>query len=124
MAAGSKVPLALGAAASALPTARIRLPSESLAPSRAPPMTWFLALGSLLAIAPIYLVAISILAGDAVGVSLFAVPLWIAAMLAIAAAVLFMRSANPAATAVAMVAIAAAISTPARESGAAALLRG
>ncbi|MGZ3512258.1 MAG: hypothetical protein ACXU9H_08915, partial [Candidatus Binataceae bacterium] len=67
MAAGSKAPLAPRAAASALPTARIRLPSESLAPSRAPPVPWFLALGSLLAIAPIYLVAIAILAGDAVG---------------------------------------------------------
>ncbi|MGZ3511053.1 MAG: DNA internalization-related competence protein ComEC/Rec2 [Candidatus Binataceae bacterium] len=116
MAAGSKAPLAPRAAASVLPTARIRLPSESLAPSRAPPVTWFLALGSLLAIAPSYLVAIAIVAGDAVGVSLFAVPLWIAAMLAIAAAMLFMRSANPAATAVAMLAIAAAISMPARES--------
>ena len=70
----------------------------------------------MFAIAPIYLVAIAIVAGDAVGVSLFAVPLWIAAMLAIAAALLFMRNANPAATAVAMVAIAAAISMPARES--------
>ena len=86
------------------------------APSRAPPVPWFLALGSLLAIAPIYLVAIAIVAGDAVGVSLFAVPPWIAAMLAIAAAMLFMRSANPTATAVAMLAIAAAISMPTRQS--------
>jgi competence protein ComEC len=75
-----------------------------------------LSLGFFPGIAPIYLTAISIVTGDAVGVSLFAVPIWLAAMLAIAAAVLFMRRAPSAATTVAMVAIAAAVSISARES--------
>ncbi len=72
-------------------------------------------LGWLLEIAPIYLVATAILAGDALGVCRFAAPLWLAAMLAIVAAALFMRRAALAATAVAMVAIAAAVSMPARD---------
>src|SRR5580704_6840510 len=88
-------------------------PSATLTASRAPPRT-ARALELLSEIAPIYLVAVAILAGDAFGVSFFAVPLWLAAMLAIAAAILFMRRAAPAATVVAMVALAAAVSMAAR----------
>jgi predicted membrane metal-binding protein len=115
-AAGSNAPLAAAATAIAPSPARVRAPSATLAPSRAPQAYAPLALGSLLEIAPIYLIAIAILAGDALGVSLFAAPIWLAAMLAIAAAALFMRCASSAATAVAMLAIAAAVSMPARES--------
>jgi len=116
MAAGSNAQLAAATAASAPAPALVRAPSAILAPSRAPPAQAPASLGYLLEIAPIYLVAIAILAGDALGVSRYAVPLWLAAMLAIAAAALFIRRAPSAATAVAMVAIAAAVSTPARES--------
>ena len=116
MAAGSGAPLAAAAAANAPAAALVRaLPSAILIPSRAPHAPAALSLGLLLEIAPIYLVAIAILAGDALGVSLFAVPLWMAAMFAIAAAALFMRRAASAATLVAMAAIAAAMSIPARE---------
>ena len=116
MAAGSNAPLAAATAASAPAPALVRAPSATLAPSRAAPAQAPASLGYLLEIAPIYLVAIAILAGDALGVSRYAVPLWLAAMFAIAAAALFIRRAPSAATAVAMVAIAAAVSTPARES--------
>ena len=117
MAAGSNAPLAAAAAANAPTPARVRaLPSATLTPSRAPPAYAFISFGLLLEIAPIYLVAVAILAGDAIGVSLFSVPLWLAATLAIASAALFMRRAAPAAIAVAMLAIAAAASMPARES--------
>jgi competence protein ComEC len=69
----------------------------------------------LLEIAPIYLVAIAIIAGDALGVCAIAVPLWIAVALAIASAVLFMRHIPAVATAIALIAIVAAASAPARE---------
>src|SRR5712671_3055739 len=108
--------LAAAAAATAPTPAHVRAPSATLAPSRAPPAYAPLSLGSLLEIAPIYLIAIAILAGDALGASLFAVPMWQATMLAIVAAALFMRRTTYAATAVAMVAIAAAMSIPARDS--------
>jgi competence protein ComEC len=72
-------------------------------------------LGALLEVAPIYLVAIAILAGDAFGASLFAIPLWLAVMLALAAAALYLRRAARGATVVAMLAIATAMSTPARQ---------
>src|SRR5258708_35838478 len=108
--------LAAAAAATAPTPAHVRAPSATLAPSRAPPAYAPLSLGSLLDIAPIYLIAIAILAGDALGVSLFAVPMWLPAMLAIVAAPLFMRRTTYAATAVAMVAIAAAMSIAARDS--------
>src|SRR6266446_1730232 len=85
--------LAAAAAATAPTPAHVRAPSATLAPSRAPPAYAPLSLGSLLEIAPIYLIAIAILAGDALGASLFAVPMWQAAMLAIVAAALFMRQA-------------------------------
>lgn len=116
MAAVSNAPLAAAAAATAPTPAHVRAPSATLAPSRAPPAYAPLSLGSLLEIAPIYLIAIAILAGDALGVSLFAVPMRLAAMLAIVAAALFMRRTTYAATAVAMVAIAAAVSIAARDS--------
>ena len=83
--------------------------------SRAPPAYAPLALRFIVEVAPIYLVAAAILAGDALGVSLFAIPLWLAVMLAFVAAALYLRRAAPAATAVAMLAIAAAVSMPARE---------
>ncbi len=89
-------------------------PSATLTASRAPPPRTARPLELLSEIAPIYLVAIAILAGDAFGVSFFAVPLWLAAMLAIAAAILFMRRAAIAAIVVAMVALAAAVSMAAR----------
>ena len=88
MAAVSNAPLAAAAAATAPNPLRGRTPSATLAPSRAPPAYAPFSLGSLLEIAPIYLIAIAILAGDALGVSLFAVPMWLAAMLAIVAAAL------------------------------------
>ncbi|HEY2524747.1 MAG TPA: DNA internalization-related competence protein ComEC/Rec2 [Candidatus Binataceae bacterium] len=74
-----------------------------------------LPLASLLEVPPIYLVAIAILAGDALGVNRLAVPLWIAASIAAAAGLLFMRRNAAAATGVALLAIAAAASMPARE---------
>jgi hypothetical protein len=116
MAASSNAPLAAAAAVTAPNPARVRAASATLAPSRAPPAYEPLSLGSLLEIAPIYLIAIAILAGDALGVSLLAVPMWLAAILAIVATALFMRRAPSAATAVAIVAIAAAVSMSARES--------
>jgi ComEC/Rec2-related protein len=74
-----------------------------------------LSLVSLLEVPPIYLVAIAILAGDALGVNRLAAPLWIAGSIAAAAVVLFMRRNAAAATGVALLAIAAAVSMPARE---------
>ncbi len=114
MAAAGNAPLA--AAATAHNPTRARVPSTTVAPSRAVPAYAPLSLGSLLEIAPIYLIAIAILAGDALGVSRFAAPIWLAAMLAIAAAALFMRSAPRAATAVAMLAITAGAAISAHES--------
>jgi competence protein ComEC len=116
MAAGSNAPFAPAAATNAPAPALVRVTSATLTSSRAPPASAAFSLSVLLEIAPIYLVAASILAGDAIGVSLFAVPLWMAATLAIASAALFMRRAASVATAVAMVAIAAAASMPAHES--------
>src|SRR6202023_4046939 len=87
-------------------------------PSRAPPPYAALSLGFFSAVAPIYLVAVAMLAGDALGVSLCAVPLWLAAMLAALSAVLFMRRAVPAAIALALLAILATASVPARGGGA------
>ena len=90
--------------------------SASSTTSRAPPAYARLWLGMLLEVAPIYLVAVAVLAGDALGVCRLAVPLWFAAILAIAGAALYLLRAAPAATAVAMLAIAAAVSMPARDS--------
>jgi competence protein ComEC len=117
MAAGSAAPLAAAGGANAPAAALVRAPpSASLTTSRAPPADAPLSLGLLLEVAPIYLVAAAILAGDALGVCGFAVPLWLAAMLALIAAALYLRRAAPVATAVAMLAIAAAVSMPAHES--------
>src|SRR5690349_2685449 len=55
------------------------------------------------------------LAADAVGVSLFAIRLWLARPVALAAAALYLRDAPRGATMLAMLAIAAAVSTPAHE---------
>jgi competence protein ComEC len=107
--------LAAAAAANAPTAALVRVAPAMLTASRAPPAYAPLSLGLLLEIAPIYLVAAAIVAGDALGVCRLAAPLWLAAMLAIVAAALFMRHAASAATAVAMVAIAAAVSSPARD---------
>jgi competence protein ComEC len=119
MPAGSNAPIAAVAVASpsTAPTAALvrTLPPAALTPSRAPPSYAARSLDFVLAIAPIYLVAVAILAGDALGVSLCAVPLWLAAMLAALSAALFMRRAAPPAIAVALVAIAAAASVPARD---------
>jgi len=103
------------AAANAPSVALVRVPSAMATASRAPPAYAPLSLGLLLEVAPIYLVAAAILAGDALGVCRFTAPLWLAVMLAIVAAALFMRHAALAATAIAMVAIAAAVSMPARD---------
>ncbi len=114
MAAGSNSPImAVGPAPSA-PLAGA-LPSATPASWRACAAYVRLPPSFLLEIAPIYLVAIAILAGDALGVSLGTVPLWLAAAFAAIAAGLFMRRAAPAATAVALVAIAAAASVSARD---------
>ena len=99
LAAGAGAPTA--AAAPALPASPLRaLPPGALNPSRAPPAYEALSLGFFSSVAPIYLVAVAILAGDALGVNLCAVPLWLAAMLAALSAVLFMRRAAPAAIAI------------------------
>lgn len=108
-------PKAAAAAANAPAAELVRVPSAAIVASRAPPTHAALSLGLLLEIAPIYLVATAILAGDALGVCRIAVPLWLAAMLATTAAALFMRGMTLAANVVAMVAIAAAVSMPARD---------
>ena len=59
--------------------------------------------------------ATAIVAGDALGVCRITAPLWLATMLALVAAALFMRGAVLAATAFAMLAIAAAVSMTARD---------
>lgn len=69
----------------------------------------------LLEIAPIYLIAIAIVAGDALGVCAIGVSSWVAVVLAIVSAMLFLRRLPAVATAVALIAIAAATSGPARE---------
>ena len=107
--------LAAAAAASPPTSALVHVPLAAPAASRAPPASPALSLGWLTEVAPIYLVAVAILAGDALGVCRLAVPLWLAAILALVATALFMWRAAPAATAVAMVAIAAALSIPARD---------
>src|SRR5277367_5050192 len=107
--------MAAAAAANAPTATLVRVPSATLTASRAPPRVAPLTLGRLLEIAPIYLVATAILAGDALGVCRYAVPLWLAATLAIAAAAPFLRGMALTANAVAMVAIAAAVSMPARD---------
>ena len=112
---GAMRTLAAAAAANAPTPALVRAPSANLTASRAPPTDTPGLLGPLLEVAPIYLVAIAILAGDAFGASLFAIPLWLAVMLALAAAALYLRRAARGAAVVAMLAIAAAMSTPARE---------
>ncbi len=66
------------------------------------------------AIAPIYLVAAAIVAGDAVGVCFVGAPLWLAGVLAATAAVLFMRRAGHLGIAFALLALAAAASSAAR----------
>src|SRR5271170_4302425 len=101
-------PLAATAAANAPTSGLVRAPSATLTASRAPPADAPLSLGGLLETAPIYLVAAAILAGDALGVCRYAAPLWLAAMLALVAAAFFVRGAALSATAIAMVAIAAA----------------
>jgi predicted membrane metal-binding protein len=107
---------AAAAAANASGPAPVRaFPSATLMASRAPPADEPAAFGSLHEVAPIYLAAIAVLAGDALGVSLFAIPLWLAVTVAVAAAALYLRHASRAATMFAMLAIAAAMSTPAHE---------
>ncbi len=103
------------APAPSTPVAALVRPSATPSPSRAPPAAAPFSPKLILEIAPIYLVAVAILAGDALGVCRFAAPLWAAAMLAIAATALFMWRAAFAATAVAMLAIAAAGSLAARD---------
>jgi competence protein ComEC len=84
-------------------------------PSRAPPADVPLTLNLLLDLPPIYLVAAAILAGDAIGVGLFAAPLWLTACVAIAAALLYVRRAARAGMLVALIALVAAASIPARQ---------
>lgn len=116
MAAASNAPIAAAAAAPASSASLVRAPpSATLGVARASAVYTRLPLGLILHIAPIYLVAIAILAGDALGISLCAVPLWLAAAAAALAAGLFMQRAAPAATAVALVAIAGAASVPAHD---------
>lgn len=67
----------------------------------------------LLGIAPIYLVAAAVLAGDMLGVCGVAAPLWVAVGLAVATAALFMRRVAGPANVVALLAIGAAASTAA-----------
>ncbi len=69
---------------------------------------------ALLAVAPIYLVAGAIVAGDALGVCAFAVPLWIAFSLALCAFALFIVRCEAPAIAAALLAIAAAASMATR----------
>jgi competence protein ComEC len=117
MAAGSNAALPAPAVSTPHAAALVRVPASASPTtiSRAPPAYEQRWLGLLLEVAPIYLVAAAILAGDGLGVCRLAVPLWSAAILAIAATALYLRRAAPAATAVAMLAIAAAVSMPARD---------
>jgi len=69
---------------------------------------------ALQAIAPIYLIAAAIVAGDAAGVCVGGAPLWLAGLFAAAAAILFMRRASQLGIAFALLALAAAASTAAR----------
>ena len=115
MAAGSAARLGPAAAANAPTAAPVRSPSPSIFASRAASAPVALPLALFLEVPPIYLIAIAILAGDALGVNHLAVPLWIAASIAAAAALLFMRRNAAAATGVALLAIAAGASMPARE---------
>ncbi|HZO83188.1 MAG TPA: ComEC/Rec2 family competence protein [Candidatus Binataceae bacterium] len=77
-------------------------------------MTSFLS-AALLEIAPIYLVAGAIVAGDALGLCTFAPPPWAAAVAAFGALLLYIRRTAAVAMALALIAIAAAAASTARK---------
>jgi competence protein ComEC len=109
MEAGSSARVAVAAAAAVHSRPDTAAPVAEVS-SHTPSKQAYLTPVWTLEVAPIYLVAIAILSGDALGVCNIAANVWVAVALTIAAAVLFLRRSATWATAVALVAIAAAAS--------------